>query len=330
MDDIFVSIIIPMYNSEKYISACLNTCINQTYSAIEILVINDGSTDQSLNIVKQFQRNDDRIHIISQSNKGLVESRKIGARNALYDLIMFLDSDDTLEDDAISLLVQHYKKTDADLIFSNFLVETERNKLIFEQKNTFQYDLSVEGVLKSLLIKDVAPTIWGKLIRKNLFMQTNTPSDITIGEDVVALFQLLLNKSLTISYIDDSIYHYIQRPSSMVNKKNKIIVNKRLKLLEWIDNYYCTYLKSTDQYENYYYFFILNEYFSLLKDGANQKDIQCIVKKINSGLYSNKSQIIKRMGFIRWLLIYMSIHSFPIFLIMKKGYLYIRKLKYGL
>lgn len=330
MADIFVSIIIPMYNSEQYISACLNTCINQTYSAIEILVVDDGSTDQSLKIVREYQYKDERIHVVVQSNKGLVETRKIGVKNALYDLIVFLDSDDTLENNAISLLIEQYIKTGADLILANFLVETEKNKLIFKQHNTYQYGLSAESVLKSVLIKDVAPTIWGKLMRKDVFLQTNAPSDITIGEDVVTLFQILLNKTLKISYIDDCIYHYIQRPSSMINKKSKLIIDKRLKLLEWIENYYCLNLRSVDQYERYYYFFILNEYFSLLKDGANYRDIQCVIRLIKPELSSYSSQIIKRMGLVRWGLIYTSMKSFSLFLIMRKGYLFIRKLKYGL
>ena len=201
LTDIFVSIVIPMYNSEQYISACLNTCINQTHSAIEVLVVDDGSTDQSLDIVKKYQCKDERIHVVSQSNKGLVETRKVGVKNTLYDLIVFLDADDTLENDAISLLIRQYIKTGADLVLANFLVETEKKKLIFEQYNTYQYGLTAEGVLKSVLIKDAAPTIWGKLIKKNVFLQTNTPSDITIGEDVVTLFQILLNKSLKISYL---------------------------------------------------------------------------------------------------------------------------------
>ena len=330
LTDIFVSIVIPMYNSEQYISACLNTCINQTHSAIEVLVVDDGSTDQSLDIVKKYQCKDERIHVVSQSNKGLVETRKVGVKNALYDLIVFLDADDTLENDAISLLIRQYIKTGADLVLANFLVETEKKKLIFEPYNTYQYGLTAEGVLKSVLIKDAAPTIWGKLIKKDVFLQTNTPSDITIGEDVVTLFQILLNKSLKISYIDDYIYHYIQRPSSMVNKKSKIIVDKRLKLLEWIDNYYCINLKSTCQYERYYYFFILNEYFSLLKDGAKYADIECIIKQVKPELSSYYSQIVKRMGLIRWGLIYMSMNFFSLFLIMRKGYLFIRKLKYGI
>jgi len=328
MADVFVSVIIPMYNSEQYISDCLDTCINQTHSAIEILVVDDGSTDRSLRIVKEYQCKDERIHIISQSNKGLVESRKVGVKNALYDLIVFLDSDDELEDDAVSILVQQYIETKADLILANFWVETEKKKLIFKQYNTYKYGLSSEGVLKSILIKDAAPTIWGKLIRKDVFLRTNTPSEITIGEDAVTLLQILTDKSLMISYVDNCIYHYIQRPFSMINKKNKSIIDKRLKLLEWVHSYYSKNLESTHRYGEYYYFFLLNEYFSLLKDGAEYADIQCVINSIKPELSFYRLKIIKRMGLVRWCLIYTSMNSFLIFSVLMNSYLFIRKLIY--
>ena len=106
--DLKVSIIIPVYNSEEYIKRCLESVINQTYKNLEILIINDGSKDKSDEIIKSYK--DDRIKYITQENRGLSGARNTGIDNSTGDYIMFLDSDDSIDLDAVSLLVERIKR----------------------------------------------------------------------------------------------------------------------------------------------------------------------------------------------------------------------------
>ena len=100
-----VSIIIPVYNSEKYLYACLESCERQSYVNLDIVIVNDGSTDSSCLIVEEFMKKDDRFRIINKKNEGLVEARKTGVREANADFIFFLDSDDIITNDAILLFL---------------------------------------------------------------------------------------------------------------------------------------------------------------------------------------------------------------------------------
>lgn len=100
-----ISIIIPVYNPGKFINKCLNSIIHQTFKNIEILCIDDGSTDNSLNILKEFQKNDKRIRIFSQENLGAAASRNLGIENSKGNYILFVDADDWIEEDMCEKLI---------------------------------------------------------------------------------------------------------------------------------------------------------------------------------------------------------------------------------
>lgn len=111
-----ISIIVPFYNLELYVERCLNSLVNQTFSAIEILCINDGSTDNTLNILETFAKTDNRIKIITQKNSGVSSARNTGIKNAKGDFLLFIDGDDYIELNACELLYEKALETDADMI----------------------------------------------------------------------------------------------------------------------------------------------------------------------------------------------------------------------
>lgn len=125
-----VSIIIPVYNVEKYIRQCLESVINQTYKNIEIIVINDGTKDGSMKIVEEYLE-DKRIKIINKNNGGLSSARNKGIEEATGEYIYFLDSDDWIEKDTIEVLVKNSK--DVDIIEANFFYFDEITKI--KEKN---------------------------------------------------------------------------------------------------------------------------------------------------------------------------------------------------
>ena len=131
-----VSIIVAAYNIEDYIKRCMYSIVNQTFKDIEIIVVNDGSTDNTLNIINDFAKNDARIKIIDKKNGGLIEARKSGLEIASGEYILFLDGDDWLHLEAIEKLYQEAKKDNFDIVLYNFYLAYDNNKL--EEKSSFE------------------------------------------------------------------------------------------------------------------------------------------------------------------------------------------------
>ena len=131
-----VSIIIAAYNIEDYINRCLNSIVNQSFKDIEIIVVNDGSTDNTINIINNFAKNDVRIKVIDKKNGGLIEARKSGLARASGEYILFLDGDDWLHIEAIEKLYKEAKKDNFDIVLYNFYLAYDNGKL--EEKNSFE------------------------------------------------------------------------------------------------------------------------------------------------------------------------------------------------
>jgi len=112
-----VSILVPLYNQERYIDACLSSIYNQTYKNLEIVIVNDGSTDRSPLMAKEWASRDSRIKVVDKQNEGLTYARRDGYREATGDYIAFVDSDDMLTTRAIEILVHHMLDKNVDLVF---------------------------------------------------------------------------------------------------------------------------------------------------------------------------------------------------------------------
>ncbi|MGN0987344.1 MAG: glycosyltransferase family 2 protein, partial [Otoolea sp.] len=115
----FVSLIIPIYNAEKYLRRCLNSAMEQTFSDLEIILVDDGSTDQSLSICREYQQKDPRFRIIEKENTGVSDSRNQAIAAARGNYLQFMDSDDWLTPDATEILVDTAKKLDCDLVIAD-------------------------------------------------------------------------------------------------------------------------------------------------------------------------------------------------------------------
>ena len=267
-----ITIIIPVYNGENSIVETLQSCSKQTYKDITILVVNDGSTDRTKLLVEDYQKSDGRVLIINKPNGGLVSARYTGAEAASTEYICFIDADDLFEPNAIELLVNKLNEEKTDIIYSNFFVETEK-KILFESNNDFYSGNDRLTVLENILKKRIAPTIWGKIIRKELFLMTKTPYDVTIGEDALFIVQLLSYET-KISYIEESIYHYIQQESSMVNIKSTKKNNQRILFLDYMKDFIFCYYKDNASIMHALRTFIMSDIFEYLRDRGDFEKIK--------------------------------------------------------
>lgn len=240
-----VSVIIPMYNAEKYISECLKSVISQDYTDIEIIVIDDGSMDSSLSIVLEQQRKDGRIKLIKQDNHGLVYSRKQGILKAAGEYILFVDSDDWLELDMISSLGRIAEDDKADVVASAATICIEGSRCLAcnaASEGLYQDDELKELKKKLFCFEDYStmallPFLWNKLWRKELIEKYVLAAEdkMTIAEDVAIGFPAILDaRRLTVT--NKSFYNYRKTASSMLNKKkdalreveNVFLINKTI------------------------------------------------------------------------------------------------------
>ena len=146
--DVKVSIIVPVYNVASYLDACLSSCVNQTFCDIEIIVVNDGSTDESPRIIEKYAGQDDRIKVITKENQGLIYARKSGLEAACGEYVFHLDGDDYIEVNAIELLYNKAVGSNADYVESNYcaIFTSSGKKLISNKRNEFDKQSGQDGI----------------------------------------------------------------------------------------------------------------------------------------------------------------------------------------
>ena len=184
-----ISVVVNVFNGEKYIKKCLDSIINQTYKNIEILIVNDGSTDKTLEVCKSIK--DKRIRIIDQKNIGISLSRNVGMDNSKGDYIFFVDSDDFIEKDTIEYLYNLCKKEDVPLSICQS-IEIHDYDFKFNQPEE-KVDLipGIEIVKKILLNLERNGNIWGKMMRRDIATKYRF-EDRKIS-DVVVIYKMVMD-----------------------------------------------------------------------------------------------------------------------------------------
>lgn len=223
-----ISVIVPIYNVSLYLAQCLDSLIHQTFSDIEILCIDDSSTDQSIQIVKSYQKMDPRIHLYQQAHQGVSAARNLGLRHASGEYVIFIDSDDWVEETMLESMLNIALHSDCDVVVCSAQVHfSTTTSLTTRQKHTLQRSMAVQSavwtpssksphVWQFLKYNGNWPFIWNKLIRKCIIDRNDIfflPS-LALGEDGVFL-QILYQYVSKVVFISPKLYHYrYQRNSS--------------------------------------------------------------------------------------------------------------------
>ena len=179
-ENIKVSLIIPVYNTEKYLRRCLDSVISQTHKNLEIILVNDGSKDNSLKICQEYKNNDDRIIVIDKENTGVSRTRNTGLDIASGEYICFSDSDDYLFDDYVEYLLMLAVENDADIALTTRMVTTFKPKVLndhcsFSIKNN-------EEALIEILSYNVPIGVYCKMFKKNIISRVRFEENLSIGE----------------------------------------------------------------------------------------------------------------------------------------------------
>lgn len=226
-----ISIIIPIYNVEKYLERCMISITNQTYKNLEILLIDDGSTDLSYDICDFWKKKDHRIVVIHKNNGGLSDARNVGINNAHGEYISFIDSDDYVSVDMYQILLDTMERNNADIVICG-KKEISDNKCISHskplKKSEIIYDNAnaIGELLSGYYIDESA---YGKLYKKEIFTERFPVGEI--NEDIVTIPKVFDNAK-RIVLIDKQLYHYCRRENSITTNRNyakKLIVRQHIK-----------------------------------------------------------------------------------------------------
>ena len=218
-----ISVIVPVYNTGIFLSKCIQSILDQTYSNIEIICINDGSTDNSLEILNEFASKDKRIIVISQENSGVSSARNRGLEIATGDYISFVDSDDSLAPNMYSVLIELMQKYDADIAHCGYKrVREDGTSFDVKGTKTLVVQNSIDAATYLLSGKAFTGSLCNKLIKRELFESINFDSNISFNEDVLVCYELFM-KSKHIVFFDDSLYFYYEHQNSSCSRANGLI-----------------------------------------------------------------------------------------------------------
>lgn len=209
-----VTVVIPVYNVERYLEECLASVINQTYRNIEIILINDGSTDSSGAIADKIAKKDLRLQVIHKINGGLSEARNIGIKIAKGEYITFIDSDDYIDKKFIDTLLHSAFKFDADIIQCD---NTRKANLMGSGINKTISITGVEAFEKLMKYKTLSPTVWAKLYKLSLFKNNGLSFPIGRLHEDTALLYKLVYFSQQITHISFTLYYYRINNTSIMN-----------------------------------------------------------------------------------------------------------------
>ena len=214
-----ISIIVPVYNVEKYLNKCVDSILAQTYTNIEVILINDGSKDKSGEICNDYSKIDNRIKVIHQTQHGVAYTRNVGINNSNGKYILFVDSDDFIDKKMIKTLYKTIVSDNSDIAICDFIYYTEKTKknnkypkkvFMIEGNEKFEY-LYNEYYIASIVQ-------WNKLFKKEIFNDIRYPEG-KINEDEFVIAKEFFNAK-KISYVLEPLYYYNQREGSIMHTLN--------------------------------------------------------------------------------------------------------------
>ncbi len=236
MNNPLISIIIPVYNVEKYIDKCIMSVLQQTYTNIEIYLVDDGSTDKSGSICDQYAKKDSRIIVIHKENGGLSSARNAALDVIHGEYITFVDSDDFVSDNYVAFLYEILQKESADVSVCQmfeFFDETGLSDDNLHKTEIVNPMSSKEAITKFLLQKNLYASAWGKLYRKEIFEQIRYPVGYYY-EDMAIIHKIFMLAN-RIAYSESQNYYYRQRKDGIMRQKfnskklHRIIVAENIK-----------------------------------------------------------------------------------------------------
>lgn len=323
-----ISVIVPVYNVEKYLKKCVNSILEQTYQNIEVILVDDGSTDKSGLLCDEMRETDNRIRVIHKENGGLSSARNAGIEKAEGDYLGFIDSDDYIERDMFETLIKAIKRTEKDIACCGRIVDIfgEYSNVEFALNHETEYS-TVEAIREVLLLEKIDVSACDKLYKRELFNQMTYPEG-KISEDAAVIFDIL-EKSNGVVHVGKPFYHYVFRNNSITkarysSKRHDVIDNLKA-TKKFIEHYHPNL---TDEYNIYCAISVSALLLDMERDPKAKEEYadhyreyrNIFDSSVNTALKSNC--INRKMKIRLWSL---KTHTVKIFFLMKGAYALLRK-----
>lgn len=285
-----VSVIVPVYNVELYIEKCLKSLVKQTLKEIEIIIVNDGSTDNSDKIISKYAKKYSNIIYIKKENGGVSEARNLGLQKATGEYIGFLDSDDWIEEDMYEKMYEKAKSENFDMV----ACDTEA---IFPDKKMYiSSNIKEDNVSNKELMIDAYAVIWNKIYKKELIQGLKFKKNMNFCEDVEFLY-MVYSRVKSIGVIKEPLHNYLQREGSLTYVYDK----KLYQLIESMDDI-IEYYKENKKFYKYQkeleYTYVRYLYATFIKRIAKtrnkvefNKAVNIVIEKVNKNFPNYKKNI---------------------------------------
>lgn len=301
-----ISIVVPVYNVEKYLKECINSLLEQDFRGqYEIICVNDGSTDSSLQVLKEYEKSNEKIVLINQKNKGLSAARNTGLKNAKGKYVMFIDSDDYLKNPKVlSLLYDEIEKNDLDFVVADFeynyeeKVKNYRIKRSQAIKNKIMigrdfYDLGIKT-------KSIMSVVWNKLYKKEFLEKNNLFFYEGIFYEDMEFTPRAYYLAKRVKYVDEVIIMYRQREGSITSNINAEKLDSYLAVAESLNQFNKNYNSESLNNSELYTYVKLIRQLRYIKDKDEIELIKSKLKKrrvVYKLMKSNKMKY-KVFGFL--------------------------------
>lgn len=281
-----ITVVIPVYNVEQYIEECIESVINQTYTNLEIILVDDGSTDNSGNICNKFEKIDKRIKVIHKANGGLSDARNIGLKVSTGEYIQFIDSDDYIEKDMIETLYKTINEYNADIAICNHYV-LKNGKTSNDSTGIITIYNNKEVLKEFLLDTKIRAYTWEKLWKKSLFEGIEFPFGRKFED--IATTPKLFWKAEKIVLNDIPKYYYRQREGSIMNKQSNEL---RLEYIDIVKNIDEEMKKIVPELEEYFSYNLIHAMLNTYNDIAIFKMYDLIDNEQVKELYKYTKKLI--------------------------------------
>lgn len=250
MEKDLISVIIPVYKVEKYLEKCIESVLKQTYTNLQIILVDDGSPDKCGKICDEYAKKDSRIEVIHKANGGLSDARNVGISKVKGRYIGFVDSDDYIKEDMYEILLNLIKKYDADVSICNLYDVIDGNEYIRNKENGIREYSRLDILKEVLLDKNIQSYAWNKLYKKELFDEIKYP----IGkkyEDIGTTFYVF-EKCNKIVVTSEPEYYYLKRADSLVNNVTESTILDYTEIIIQRYLYIKQNIEELRKYNNYY------------------------------------------------------------------------------
>lgn len=324
-----VSIIVPVYNTENYLSQCVDSLRVQTYKHLEIILVNDGSTDRCPAICDSYALQDDRIRVIHKENGGVSSSREIGISAASGDYILFVDSDDWIDPETVLACVESAQASQSGCVMFGYTREypgKSLNSLLFEKDFSYDEHLSEEKIhrrivgpmgkeLHSPQRMDNFSTVWGKLYRADIARRGHIINERIIGTSEDTVFNLYALDCCRISYINRCYYHYRKNNPASISSAYKPDLAGKWDILYEV---FQEYIKYTHRENTYQTAFMNRVACGMIGLGLNELNAHASLFTVAERLKGVLSKPLYQAAFSQFTLSYCSWKWKPFFLLCKK------------